>query len=140
MSSPAVVLDTNVFVAAGFNRSSASAWLVAAVADGRLRLVWDEATRAETRAVVERIPPLRWDRFAPLFRPAYRHAGATDPSAYPQVTDPGDRKFAALAAAADAVLVSNDDHLLAVRASMKVPVLTPGAARRRFADAAAGSA
>ena len=42
-----VVLDTNVFVAAGFNRGSHSAWLVEAVRDGRLRMVWDNATRAE---------------------------------------------------------------------------------------------
>jgi ATP-binding cassette subfamily B protein/subfamily B ATP-binding cassette protein MsbA len=41
-----VVLDTNVFVAAGFNPGSHSA-LVAAVRDGRLRLVWDDATHTE---------------------------------------------------------------------------------------------
>jgi len=34
-----VVLDTNVFVAAGFNPGSHSARLVEAVHDGRLRMV-----------------------------------------------------------------------------------------------------
>ena len=35
------MLDTNVFVAAGFNPGSHSAWLVEAVRDGRLRMIWD---------------------------------------------------------------------------------------------------
>ena len=57
---PGAILDTNVFVAAGFNPASASARLLGAVGAGRRELVWSEATRRETRAVLERIPRLRW--------------------------------------------------------------------------------
>jgi uncharacterized protein len=42
---PRVVLDTNVFVGAGFNPRSHSALLLDAVRDGRLRMVWDDAIR-----------------------------------------------------------------------------------------------
>src|SRR5690242_20609336 len=47
-----VVLDTNVFVAAGFNPGSHSARLVEAVRDGRLRMIWDDTTRAEIEQVM----------------------------------------------------------------------------------------
>ena len=45
MSGPAVVLDTNVLVAAGFNPRSASARIVNAVKQGKLHMLWNEATR-----------------------------------------------------------------------------------------------
>ena len=47
MPPPAVVLDTNVFVAAGFNPRSASARIVDAVKHGQVRMVWNDATRRE---------------------------------------------------------------------------------------------
>ncbi|MGZ3667280.1 MAG: PIN domain-containing protein, partial [Ktedonobacterales bacterium] len=54
-----VVLDTNVFVAAGFNPHSASARLVDAVKRGEIRMVWNDATRREIERIVRQIPPLR---------------------------------------------------------------------------------
>jgi uncharacterized protein len=115
MNKPAVVLDTNLFVAAGFNPGSGAARILDAVEAGRLRLVWNEATRRETRAILKQIPPLSWQRWAGLFRDEDRFDGETDPSAFGYVADPDDRKFAALAAASGATLVTNDEHLLAHR-------------------------
>jgi predicted nucleic acid-binding protein len=43
------------------------------------------------------------------------------------VTDPDDRTFAALAHAAGAILISNDDDLLRHRDRLGVTVLTPSA-------------
>jgi len=40
-----VVIDTNVFVAAGFNAKSASARILAAVREGRFQLIWNRPTR-----------------------------------------------------------------------------------------------
>jgi predicted nucleic acid-binding protein len=40
-----IVVDTNVFVAAGFNPRSASARVLAAARDGRFRLNWDAKPR-----------------------------------------------------------------------------------------------
>jgi hypothetical protein len=55
MPSSAVVLDTNVLVAAGFNPRSASA------KQGQVRMVWNDATRREM--VLSQI--LRDDRESP---------------------------------------------------------------------------
>jgi len=63
-----VVLDTNVFVGAGFNPESASAELVRQVRDGALRMPWTEATRAEVERILTKIPPLSWDDVRGLFR------------------------------------------------------------------------
>jgi predicted nucleic acid-binding protein len=107
-----VVLDTNVFVAAGFNPGSHSARLVEAVRDGRLRMVWDDATHAEIEHVMRQIPRLSWTRIADLFRSEDRFGGSTHPEAFGFVPDPADRKFAALADAVRAPLVTSDTGLL----------------------------
>lgn len=127
MSSPAVVLDTNILVAAGFKPRSASAKLVDAVEQGRVRMVWNDATRGEIERIVRRIPPLRKFDVARLFRPEDRFTAPTHPERFAFIPDPDDRKFAALAHAAGAILISNDEHLLGQRDRIGVPVLTPGA-------------
>lgn len=109
-----VVLDTNIFVAAGFSPGSASGRIVRAVRDGRLMLVWNAATRRETERILKKIPPIRDQELIPLFEEGYEYTGETDCDAFAAIEDPDDRKFAALAAAADVELVSQDDHLLAV--------------------------
>lgn len=126
-SKPAVILDTNLFVAAGFNPGSSAARILDAVEAGRLRLVWNEATRRETRAILKQIPPLSWQRWAGLFREEDRFDGEVDSSRFGYVQDPDDRKFAALAAAAGATLVTNDEHLLAHRGRAGLTITTPAA-------------
>lgn len=123
-SSP-VVLDTNVFVAAGFNTRSASAKIVAAVRQGRVRMVWNAATRREGERVMQQIPPLRAHAVSDLFRPADRFTAATHPERFAFIPDPDDRKFAALAHTAGATLISNDSHLLRYKDRLEVSVLTP---------------
>src|SRR5438128_9911085 len=113
-----VVLDTNVFVAAGFNPRSASARIVDAVRQGQLRMIWNDATRREIERIMQQIPPLRAQpiteraKLAELFRPADRFTAATHPERFAAIPDPDDRKFAALAHAAGAILISNDQHRL----------------------------
>ena len=121
---PSVVLDTNVFVAAEFNPDSASARIVEAVRAGHLRMAWNEDTRTETEHVLRQIPPLSWRDVSDLFHQEWREEkGRTD--AFDHIPDPADRKFAALAAAAGSVLVTQDDHLLAQRERSRITVLTP---------------
>lgn len=126
MPRPMVVLDTNVLVGAGFNPGSASARIVDAVRQGELRMVWNDATRREIERIVHRIPPLRSQSVTELFRPSDRFTGPTHPERFSEIPDPDDRKFAALADAAGAVLISNDDHLLGYRDRRHPAVLTPG--------------
>ena len=126
-----VVLDTNVFVAAGFNPASHSARLVEAVRAGRLRMVWNDATREEIEHVMRQIPRLAWTRIADLFRSEDRFEGSTHPDEFGFVPDPSDRKFAALADAAQAPLVTSDAGLLNAGGQMAVPVLKPSELARR---------
>jgi predicted nucleic acid-binding protein len=120
-----VVIDTNVFVGAAFNPSSHSAALVRAVREQRLSMPWSDDTRAEVERVLRKIPPLSWSDFQGLFRAGEHHPGSPDERGLAWVADPDDRKFAALARAVGAVLVSNDEHLLARRAEATITVLTP---------------
>ncbi len=121
-----VVVDTNLFVAAGFNPDSDSARILEAVRAGTLRLVWDGPTRRETEHVVGKIPPLRGTDLSAYFDVAGRYDGLTDPDAFVFIPDPADRKFAALAAATGAVLITSDRHLLDGRPHSGVVILTPG--------------
>jgi uncharacterized protein len=126
MDECALVVDTNVFVAAGFEPAGASSRLLDAIMRGQWRMAWHRTTRAETERVLRRIPRLDWQRFAPLFRPEWEHGGALDLAPFGAIEDPGDRKFAALAAATESILISSDSHLLARRDALPVRVLKPG--------------
>ena len=122
-----VILDTNVFVAAGFNRRSHAARIIDAVRAGEVRMVWNVATRRETLAIVGRIPPLaKYAKHAvdDLFRAEDRFDGPTYPENFPQIADPDDRKFAALAHATGATLITRDAHLLDHRAALPIAILT----------------
>ena len=121
------VIDTNVFVAAGFNPRSASARVLAAVRQGRLQLIWNKPTQRETEMILRRIPRLDWERVAILFQPEGEFTGPVDPGTFVLVRDPDDRKFAALSAAAKRPLVTNDNHLLADRNIIGIDALTPRA-------------
>src|SRR5271168_882516 len=122
-----IVIDTNVFVAAGFNQRSAAARILAAVREGRFQLIWNEPTRRETEMILRRIPRLDWERVADLFQPEGEFTGLVDPDAFVMIADRDDRKFAALSAAAKTPFVTNDNHVLAQRNLLGIEVLTPRA-------------
>ena len=120
-----VVVDTNVFVAAGFNPSSASARLLDSIREGRLRLIWNQPTRRETEIILRRIPRLDWRKFADLFRPQDEFTGPVELDHFAAISDPEDRKFAALSAAASAILLTSDKLVLAQRGKIGIEILTP---------------
>lgn len=120
-----LVIDTNVFVAAGFRPDSISARLLAAVREGQFQLVWNQATRSETEATLRKIPPLSWDACADLFLEEHEFRGPTEPARFDHVPDPADREFAALAAASGSSIVTSDSHLLHTRHHGNVPIFTP---------------
>lgn len=120
-----IVLDTNVFVAAGFKSKSDSARILEQIRNGSLRLLWNQETYRETQRIVQKIPPLSWTGIADLFDEKNQHLGITYPESFYYVSDPDDRKFAALAAQAKAVLISLDQHLLARRKQAPVHIMTP---------------
>jgi predicted nucleic acid-binding protein len=120
-----VILDTNVFVAAGFNKRSASANLLDRVRSGELRMIWNKATRAEIEHILGQIPGLSRRDAKKLFRREGHFRGRTHPHRFRYVPDPADRKFAALADASKTPLVSSDDDLLAGRRRARIPIQTP---------------
>ena len=126
MPAPRVVLDTNVFIAAAFRPGSDSGRLVEAARSRTVLLIWNEQTRRETETLLRKIPPISWEAVADLFLQENRWPGRTDVAAYVAVPDPEDRKFAALAAAADATLVSLDRHLLDADLDGACEVVVPG--------------
>jgi predicted nucleic acid-binding protein len=130
MSPAAVILDTNVFVAAGFNRRSASTRIIEQVRSGQLRMIWNDQTRRETQHILSKIPRLSWSSVAELFREDDRYEGETFPEKFDYIPDPDDRKFAALSDAAGVVLITNDDHLLSSRRRAGLEIVTP----REFSD------
>lgn len=120
-----IVADTNLFVAAGFNKGSASRRIVEALRDGRLLQVWNEATRRETVGVVKRIPPLDAGVVEPLFREEGRFVGPTSEEGLEVIEDVSDRKFAALARACGVILITNDSDFLEVREALELTAMTP---------------
>lgn len=134
MEIPKVVIDTNIFVAAGFNPRSSSARIIAMIADDALTMVWNEATRRESAQIVQKIPRLSWQRFAPLFRDQHNVGVETHPARLRQIEDRDDRKFAALAQVSDATLISNDDHLLSQRQNLGIRIQRPSEFLRSLAE------
>ena len=120
-----VVIDTNVFVAAGFNPANASGRVLESVRKGRFRLVWNQPTRRETEMILRRIPRLDWQTVADLFMPEEEFTGTVDPAAFTMIADPDDRKFAALSAAANVPLVTSDNLVLAQRGKIGIEIVTP---------------
>jgi putative PIN family toxin of toxin-antitoxin system len=130
------VLDPNVLIASLLSRSGAPAQIVSRWLAGEFELVVSEALLAELARTLaypkirERIPQDEARIFVELLRQTVRLA--PDPEApAPRSADPGDDYLLALAETERAVLVSGDQHLLAL--ADELPILTP----RTFLDALA---
>lgn len=121
-----VVVDTNVFVAAGFHPRSRSAEIFHLVRARKLHLIWSDRIRDEVNHTVGRIRMLPHDLLDGLFREENRRDEPGDLAEYAYVEDPADRVFAALAASAGAILITTDHHLLQWRERIPAPVVRPG--------------
>jgi putative PIN family toxin of toxin-antitoxin system len=124
------VLDPNVLIASLLSRSGAPAQIVSRWLAGEFELVLSEALLAElARALAypklrKRVGKDEASAFVELLREAVRLA--PDPEApAPRSADPGDDYLLALAQAERAVLVSGDQHLLAL--AEELPILAPRA-------------
>jgi predicted nucleic acid-binding protein len=125
MTTPEVILDTNVLVASGFNPKSHSAQIVEQVRCGLLRMTWAEQTWDEAKLIISKIPPLSWNAIAELFRPEDCYCGPLFPERFQQIPDKADIKFAALSDATDTPLITMDKGILSIRNTLAVPVLMP---------------
>jgi uncharacterized protein len=125
LTQPPIILDTNIFVAAGFKSSCRSAQIVEQVRSGDLQMVWNEETLRETEFIVCKIPPLRWEKFSNLFLLENCYSGPLFPQHFQQISDRADLKFAALAEATGSILVTMDRDFLSVRDTLAITIMTP---------------
>jgi putative PIN family toxin of toxin-antitoxin system len=130
------VLDPNVLIASVLSRTGAPAQIVSRWLTGEFELVVSAALLAELERALaypklrKRIAEDEAGAFIELLRQTVRLAA--DPEAPPRRSaDPGDDYLLALAEAERAVLVSGDQHLLAL--GDELPIQTP----RAFLDALA---
>ena len=128
---PSVVIDTNLFIAAFWNKRSASADILRACLEGRLHLYYTEQIRREISLILRNIKApehYRQDVNEILAR-------GTELTAVGNVhvveDDPDDDKFleCALLAHAD-YLVTSDDHLLRLGSFEGTGILKPSELRR----------
>ena len=125
LTHPKVIIDTNVFVAAGFSRRSPSAEILHQIRAGALCMIWHEQTCAETEYILRKIPPLSWEIVQDLFRPEDRYPEDLDSASFSQIPDTEDRKFVALSAATGAVLITQDRGILSNRDRVPAIILRP---------------
>jgi putative PIN family toxin of toxin-antitoxin system len=129
-----VILDTNIFVAAGFKPDCDAGRILERVRSEKLSMIWHEETLEEIRHILNKIPPLArsWSSIAPLFRHERCYPWPLIVENFHHVPDPADRKFAALAAATGAPLVTLDSDLLTTRHLASPLILRPHEFCRRW--------
>jgi len=123
-----VVLDTNLFVAAYWNRQSASAKIIQACLAGELQPCYTPEIERELWVVIRNIRAR--EDYAAVVSNFIGRAAPVDPWAQVEVRteDPEDQKFLVCAASADAdYLITSDDHLLKLRTVGKTAIIKPAA-------------
>lgn len=125
-----VVLDTNVFVAAYWAKSSASAKLIGACVRSDLAALYTPETRRETERILNTIRVARtYLDYLEGFWKAAREMEAAPSEA--MTVDRDDQKFLEAAVGGDAdFLVTNDEHLLSVGYVGRTEIITPGSLLR----------
>ena len=138
MTSPRLVLDTNVVLSALLFHAGALSWLRGAWRSGRLRPLASRDTTAELLRVMAypKFSLTAAERRDLLddYLPCCETVTLPDlPPVVPECRDPFDRPFLelALAGRADA-LITGDADLLALAASFAVPILSPAALKMRL--------
>ena len=122
-----IVLDTNLFVAAYWNRHSASARIIAACIDGSLQAYYTADVERELWLIMGNIRAR--NEYRATVSNFIGRAQQVSPWAEVDVRaeDPDDQKFLVCAASADAdYLISSDDHLLKLKHVGRTQIVKPG--------------
>lgn len=128
------MLDTNLFVAAFWNRRSASADILRACLDGRVRPCYSMQMRRELSLILRNVRATEWYKDQ-VNRILAQGAEVSTPGELRAVReDPEDDKFLECAMLAGApYLVTNDEHLLGFREFEGARIVKPSEFRRVLA-------
>ncbi|MDZ7611735.1 MAG: putative toxin-antitoxin system toxin component, PIN family [Candidatus Moranbacteria bacterium] len=124
-----LVIDTNLFVAAFFNKKSSSYKILQASKEGRLDILWSREIRGETDKIIKNVGSQKGflDEF---MKPENEVKNAPKINIIKDC--PADNKFLACAAAGRAdYILSNDHHLLDLKKFRGIPTLTPSGFLKR---------
>jgi len=125
-----VILDTNLLVAAFWNRRSASAGILDDCLEGRLSLVYTAAIKREVARILRHAQASQAYR-AKIDRLLDSSLEVEPATATVTTEDPEDQKFLECAVASEAdFLITNDEHLLRLRGVDRTAIVTPTQFRR----------
>ncbi len=131
---PIILLDTNVFIASRFGKTSRR--IVAAWEAQRFMLGISAGILSEYRHILGRVPFLPaevWARWQAGFQDPARSCNIEPTEKLDLSEDPADNKFLEVALALDAeAIVSSDHHLLDVAGKFPIPILKPAEFLIRF--------
>ena len=121
-----VVLDTNVFIAAYFNRKSASARIIDLCLDNKHKLIFSHRLRKEVRLILKNVRAER--EFREKIQSLFVNASKVKPTkkVFTVKEDPEDNKFleCVLEGKAD-YLITSDRHLLELEEFAQTKICKP---------------
>ncbi len=130
---PKIVVDTNLLVAAFFNKKSSSFKILKMAEEGRIRLLWTKPIRNEARLILGNIKQAVKSSMGnrEILKNIFQRENKVENPPRVDVVkeDPEDNKFLGCALKGKAeMIVSNDQHLLNMQGFKGIPVLTPSKA------------
>ncbi len=121
-----MVLDTNVFIAAYFNRKSASARIIDLCLENKHKLIFSPRLRKELRLILKNVRAER--EFREKIRSLFVNASKVKPTkkVFTVKEDPEDNKFLECALEGEAdYLITSDRHLLELEEFAQTKICKP---------------
>ena len=121
-----MVLDTNVFIAAYFNRKSASARIIDLCLENKHKLIFSPRLRKEVRLILKNVRAER--EFREKIRSLFVNASKVKPTkkVFTVKEDPEDNKFLECALEGEAdYLITSDRHLLELEEFAQTKICKP---------------
>lgn len=138
-----IVVDTNLLVAAFFNKRSASFKILRMAEEKKIQIFWTESIKREAEIILtniqkslkssgrkkvlaEQLEAFEKEVFNKIFKQENKIKNPPRVNAVKE--DPSDNKFLSCALAANVDLITTTDrHLLKLRSFRQIPILTPTA-------------
>lgn len=123
---PGIVIDTNLFIAAYWNRDSASAQILIAVYEGKIPFSYSQAIKKEVFYILSKIRPSK--KYIDFVTAVFDKGRLIKPQKHVSIIkdDPQDDKYFDCAIYGKAkYIISNDKHILNVTAYPTIQKIRP---------------